>query len=94
MLVNVNPINVIVGKYITWLILLPTLIYGALQMPLLAHNRDINGIILHGMVVLPHTSNLFFKLTIWLYKDQMAQLINGILEINSSWGTDMFYQPI
>ena len=91
MSVNVNPINVIMGNYISWLILLPSLIFEVLQIPSLAHNRDVNGIILNGILVMLHLANLLFKLTIWLYKDQMVQLINGILEINSSWGTHYTY---
>ena len=91
MSVSVKPINVFTGNYISWLILLPSLIFEALQMPSLAHSRNFNGIIFHGMVILSHTANLLFKLTIWLFKEEMVQLINGLLEINSSWGTNMIY---
>ena len=87
MSLSVKPLNAIMGM--SWLVLLPSLIFEALQIPSLAHSRNINGIILHGMVVLPHTTNVLFKLSIWLYKEHMVQLINEILEINSSWGTDI-----
>ena len=90
MSVNVTPINVIIGNYVSWFILLPLLIFEAFQILSLANSRDINGIILNGTLVLSHAANLLFKLNIWCFKEQMVQFINGILEINSSWGTLTF----
>ena len=82
MFVNVNS-NVIKGNYISWFLLIPVLVYEAFQVPSLIHNCDMNGIILHGMVVLTHTASLFYKLAIWLFKEQMVQLINDILYWNT-----------
>ena len=79
-------IRVQVWKWITWPLILVTLISQLLQLPFLIEQKEMNQLILHGTALIIHVANPMVKLNIELYKSEMAHLINHVFVINSSWG--------
>ena len=73
-------------NFLSWLLLLSSLSFKFSQVPLLLDNRDINGLILHGLFVVAFAASTIFKLNIWLHKTELVSLLNQIMEINHSWG--------
>ena len=86
MSLNANP-SIVRWNYIAWLLLIANLIFEIKQFPALIWENNVNGVILHGAVVVGHVGYGFLKLNILLFKDEIVQLNNQVLEINSCWGT-------
>ena len=73
----------ILHNCIIWLLLLPFL---ALKTCMLFQQNDINDLIIYGIFVLGILANISNQLTAQLYKNELVQLVNGILHLNLYWG--------
>ena len=90
MVVDTNP-KVLICNWISWILLIPTIIFEFKQIPVLISDNDINGLILHGILTMFHVNLTIIKVNIWLFKEDMVQLVNHMLHINWTWGTIMNY---
>ena len=86
--------NIIMCNSILWILLISTTIFQVLQIPTSSRNKDINGLILHGVVLLYSLTNVFYKMIIWLFKAELVQLMNQVFHINSSWGKTIIFKLI
>ena len=75
--------NNILCNYVMWFLLLPFLV---VKTCILFQKNDINELINNGIFVLYIVANIANQLTVQLYKNELVQLVNGTLEINSCWG--------
>ena len=57
-----------------------------LKSVMLLQIKDINGLILGGMILICCLGNVVFQITIWMYQAELTQLINQVLHMNLSWG--------
>ena len=73
----------ILYKYGIWFLLLPCLV---LKTCMLFQKVDINEFILNGLFFITIVGNVVFQLTILLYRTQLVQLVNQILQMNLCWG--------
>jgi len=73
-------------NFITWFLLLFTLSFQITRIPALVQKMDINGLVIHVILVITDGSSVVLKLNLGLYGDRMAHLVNGTLHINSAWG--------
>ena len=73
-------------NWITWILLLLTLFSRCIILPKIIGKGDINGSIIHGILLLYSFAAAQFKLNILLYKADLVQLINHSLHINFGWG--------
>ena len=71
---------------VSWILLIATVSFQVIQFPMLISEKDINGLILHGILTLLYISHAIVKLNFWLFKEVIVQLMNHILCINSVWG--------
>ena len=76
----------VICNSISWILLIPTFIFQFIQFPILISKNNINGLILHGILTVIYVSYAILKLNFWLFKEEIAQLMNHILCINSVWG--------
>ena len=79
--------KVLIFNWISWIFLITTIIFQCKQIPVLISNNEMDGLILHGILTLAHIACAVIKLNIWLRKEDMVQLTNQMLHINSTWGT-------
>ena len=73
----------ILYKYGLWLLLLSCLV---LKTCMLFQKDDINEFIMSGIFFIATFANIVFQLTILFYQNELTQLINQILQMNSCWG--------
>ena len=76
----------ILHNYLIWFLLLPG---SVLKTCILFQKNDINELIINGISVLGILANITNQLTVGLYKNELVQLINGILHMNLCWGKFM-----
>ena len=71
---------------LTWTILLVTLTFQLVQIPIMIQEKKVNQLVVHGTLLLTHFEFVIFKLNIGLYKFEMVRLINQVFHLSSSWG--------
>ena len=76
---------------VSWILLIPAIIFQVIQFPMLISEKDINGLILHGILNVLYISHAIVKLNFWVFKEEIVQLVNHILCINSVWGKKYSY---
>jgi hypothetical protein len=57
-----------------------------MQLPVTLAKKDVNLTMFHGFFLLHSMSIVSFRANIWLHKEEMVQLVNGLLQVNSTWG--------
>ena len=86
MILKSYDIRVQMWKWITWPLLLVTLISQFLQSPISVKKKDMDQIIVDGALLIVHLTNAMIKLNVGLYKSEMAHIITHVFRSNSSWG--------
>ena len=66
-------------NWITWIFLVSTLTFRCIILPKVIAEGNINGSIIHGILLLTTLSATVFKLNTWLFKAELVQLINQML---------------
>ena len=85
--------KIFICNCISWILLIPTIIFQFTQIPILIFKMNINGLILHGILTVVYISYAILKLNFWLFKEEIVQLMNHILCINPFWGKKYGYTP-
>ena len=57
-----------------------------LFVPLGNGKKDINGLIIHGILFLASASAILFRLNLSLHAEKFIQLVNEMRYIDSEWG--------
>jgi len=73
-------------NYLTWFLQLSILSFQLIQIPDLIEKMDINGLVVNGIFLIAAGANSVFKLNLRLYHEQLAELVNQILFVNTCWG--------
>ena len=80
-----------VWNFLEGFLLLSTFILKLIQLisPLGNHinsSKDINGLIIHGILIVALAAALLGKLNLWIHSEELVKLVNQLLSVNSDWG--------
>jgi len=73
-------------NYLVWGLLLSSSIVRIIQLPGVIKDGDANQAILHGIFTLKGAWHFINKLNIWLHRNELSELIDQVLRMNSTWG--------
>ena len=88
MVVNTNR-HTITCNWVSWILLLPTITFQVILIHQLISKGDVNGLILHVIVTVLHIIYAIIKLNTWLFKGEIAQLVNHVFCMNLNWSITM-----
>ena len=83
--------KILSSNIISWIILSITIIFQLIQIPSLINRKDVHGTILQGVMTHLYIAYCIIKINIWIFKEDIAELMNNILFINTSWGMTLNY---
>ena len=72
--------------YLTWTLLLVTLIFELLHFPVMIRKNNLSMVVLHGSAIVGHIVLTISKLNVWMHRSEIVQLINQVFYINTFWG--------
>jgi len=69
-----------------WCLVISVFAYKLSRFAELMKNSDVNGGIIHGILMLIASGNIIVRLCISTYSTEMLQLVSQALRCNSEWG--------
>jgi hypothetical protein len=73
-------------NHVIWLLILVTAYVRLAQIPATAAKNDVNDFLLHGFCILHSLTTMTLRGNVWLHNEEMVQLFNQLLHVNSIWG--------
>ena len=86
--------------YFTKILILITLIFQFVDFGIVVKEKNINGSVLSGTILISHLALALFKLNLEMFQSEMVHLLNQLFYMNSAWGnrslyvTDTIYKTI
>jgi hypothetical protein len=50
------------------------------------NKTDVNSVFLFAILFIFNSTVVVYKLSIWLFREKLVRLINGVISMNSAWG--------
>jgi len=63
-----------------------TLGFRIYQIQFKTWKEDLNASIFRGLFLIVTVAHLVLKLNIWVYQDELPELINQVVQLNDRWG--------
>jgi len=83
---SVRPNGRLTGNWIVNIIIIIEFYLGTRQVAVLIKAKDINAVILQGIIITKIFCHLALRLNIMSFKTEMARLLNQTLDIDNGWG--------
>ena len=78
----------------SYILLLSVTLFRIKLLPGMISEKNINGCVLNGVLLITNLGHLMLKVNVLLYKTEISQTINQVLQINSIWGKNFILYRI